>query len=143
MIEYASIWSQEPTKQIPQLFYVGKLGKRPRPFFLNAENQTFSIQSQTMLMGYQKKRIDSLISENIILTLFTAPVARYWSFSQKTLIFCFFQNRLVGYQKKRIDSLNKDNTMLQHGNACCMHAISDYPQITGNIQVWFLNKPCS
>ena len=65
-----------------------------------------------MLMGYQKKRIDSLISENIILTLFIASVARYWSFSQKTQIFCFHQNRLVGYQKKRIDSLNKDSTML-------------------------------
>ena len=64
-----------------------------------------------MLMGYQKKHIDSLISEKIILTLFTAPVARYWSFSQKNVDF-FVSSRLVGYQKKRIDSLNKDSTML-------------------------------
>ena len=66
-----------------------------------------------MLTGYQKKRIDSLISENKILILFTTLVARNWSFSRKNAdFFCFHQNRLVGYQKKRIDSLNKDSTML-------------------------------
>ena len=72
-----------------------------------------------MLMGYQKKRIDLLISENIILTLFTAPVARYWSFSQKNVDFFVSSriklNRLVGYQKIKeafFLSLNKDSTML-------------------------------
>ena len=36
-----------------------------------------------------------LISENIILTLFIAPVACYWSFLQKNTDFCFQLNRLV------------------------------------------------
>ena len=53
-----------------------------------------------MLMGYQKKRIDSLISENIILALFTAPVARYWSFSQKNADF-FVSTRIGLWGTKR------------------------------------------
>ena len=51
-------------------------------------------------MGYQKKRIDLLISENIILTLFTALVAGYWSFSQKNTDF-FVSTRIGLWGTKR------------------------------------------
>ena len=89
MIEYASIWSQEPTKQIPQLFIVRKLGKRPRPFPKKPKNQIFLIQSQTKHVGYQKKRSDALVSENIVITLFPSLVTRYLRFSQNMRIFSF------------------------------------------------------